>query len=212
MPHSQEFIQNYFSSAIIDIVKKLLECEDDELVLELFNLLVRPERDFELRWHRDDIPETASADEELGRLREPAWHAQWNLALWDDESLIAVPGSHVRARTDVERSAGPFETGLPNETRVKMKAGDVVFYNNNILHRGAYRSEVERMTLHGSMGHVGGSSLRATNVLQHGIGKWVADIDLGGLNEEERKRAEGMRSRLVKMGAESGAVGFSLKG
>lgn len=202
LPHSQTFIQNYFSSAIIDIVKELLKCEDSELVLELFNLLVKPDRDFELRWHRDDIPATASAEVELERLKEPAWHAQWNLALFDDESLIAVPGSHVRARTEVERKADPFEKGLPGEMRVKMKAGDVVFYNNNILHRGAYRSDVERMTLHGSMGHVEGSNLRARNVLQHGIGKWVANIDLGGLNQEEKERAEGMRRRLVKMGAE----------
>jgi len=212
MPHQQTFIKSYFSSAIVDVVKELLECTDDELVLELFNLLVRPEQDFELRWHRDDIPATATAEEELERLRQPAWSAQWNLALYDDESLIAVPGSHVRARTEEERSAGPFEKGLPGEMRVKMKAGDVVFYNNNILHRGAYDSGVERMTLHGSMGHVGGSRLRARNVLQHGIGEWVGEINLGALDGVEKDRAEGMRRRLVKMGAESGDVGYSLDG
>ena len=197
---------------MINIVKELLQCEDDELVMELFNLLCRPDKDFELRWHRDDIPATATAEEEIERLREPAWHAQWNLALYDDESLIVVPGSHVRARTAVERNAGPFEKGLPGEIKVRMKAGDVVFYNNNILHRGAYQSKLERMTLHGSMGHVGGSKLRATNVLQHGIGEWVGDIDLGVLEGEERERAEGMRRRLIKMGDESGEVGYSLEG
>jgi len=193
-------------------VKELLECEDEDLVLELFNLLIRPDRDFELRWHRDDIPATATAEEELGRLREPAWHAQWNLALYDDESLIVVPGSHVRARTEVERNADPFAKDLPGEIKVRMKAGDVVFYNNNILHRGAYLSGTERMTLHGSMGHFGGSRLRARNVLQHGIGEWVGEIDLSALDERERKRAEGMRDRLIKMGAESGEIGYSLEG
>ena len=94
-----------------------------------------------------------------------------------------------------------------------MKGGDCVFYNNNILHRGKYTSGKERMTLHGSMGHVGGSKLRARNVLQHGIGEWVDKIDLSGLGEEEKKRAEGMRERLVKLGRESGGdVGFSLQG
>ncbi|KAG0650012.1 putative alpha-galactosidase A [Hyphodiscus hymeniophilus] len=156
LPHSQTFINNYFSHEVIDVVKELLHCTDDELVLELFNLLIRPDRDFELKWHRDDIQPSATAEEEIERLREPAWHAQWNLALYDDESLIVVPGSHARARTDVERSADPYEKGLPGEIKVRMKAGDVVFYNNNILHRGAYLSGVERMTLHGSMGHVGG--------------------------------------------------------
>jgi hypothetical protein len=44
--------------------------------MELYNLLVTPDEDFELRWHRDDIPSTASVDEELERLNRPAWHAQ----------------------------------------------------------------------------------------------------------------------------------------
>lgn len=212
LPASRTFTQAYFSSAITDVVKELLQCQDEELVLELFNLLVRPDRDFELVWHRDDIPASASAEEEMARLGRGggAWHAQWNAALWDDESLVVVPGSHARARTQVERDAGPWEEGLPGEMRVRMKAGDVVFYNNNILHRGVYRSGTERMTLHGSMGHVGGSQLRARNVLQHGVGEWVRDIDLSGLEGEERARAEGMRERLVKMGTHTG--GYSLEG
>lgn len=169
LPDAPTFIKNYFSSATVDIVKELLSCEDEELVLELFNLLMRPDRDFELTWHRDDIPTSASPEEEIERLGNPAWHAQWNLALYDDESLIVVPGSHVRARTERERGAGPLEEGLLGEIKVKMNAGDVVFYNNNILHRGRYTANKERMTLHGSMGHVAGSKHRARNVLQHGI-------------------------------------------
>ena len=180
--------------------------------MELFNLLIRPDRDFELRWHRDDIPATATAEEELERLGEPAWHAQWNLSLYDDDSLIVVPGSHKRARTEVERNADPFANGLPGEIKVRMKAGDVVFYNNNILHRGAYISGKERMTLHGSMGHSGGSMHRARNVLQHGIGEWVADIDLSSLDEKEQKRAEEMRKRLLSMGQYDESMGYSLDG
>lgn len=194
------------------MVKELLECEDGELVMELFNLLVRPERDFELRWHRDDVPASATEEEEVKRLKEPAWHAQWNLALWDDDSLIVVPGSHARARTKIEREADPFEKGLPGEMKVQMKAGDVVFYDNNILHRGVYNCDKERMTLHGSMGHVKGSGTRARNVLQHGIGKWVADINFDILDEREKERAKGMRTKLLRMAEESGAVGFSLDG
>jgi len=102
--------------------------------MELFNLLVRPDHDFELRWHRDDISAEASAEDEVEILRMPAWHMQWNLVLYDDESLIVVPGSHTRARTEVERDAGPFEMEMPEQLVVKMKAGDAVFYNSNILH------------------------------------------------------------------------------
>ncbi|TVY34605.1 hypothetical protein LSUB1_G007390, partial [Lachnellula subtilissima] len=112
LPKSATFTKAYFSSAVIDVVKELLQCQDEDLVLELFNLLVRPDRDFELVWHRDDIPASATAEEEMARLGKEAWHAQWNLALWDDESLVIVPGSHARARTQVERDAGPWEKGF----------------------------------------------------------------------------------------------------
>ena len=101
--------------------------------MELYNLLVRPDADFELRWHRDDIPADASADQEMARLAEPGFHAQWNLALYDDASLVVVPGSHLRARTEAERNADPFSKFMPGQKVVQMKAGDVVFYNNNIL-------------------------------------------------------------------------------
>lgn len=215
IPHAQTFIKNYFSNEIIEVVKELLQCSDEELVLELFNLLIRPDDDFELIWHRDDIPWKASAEEEKRRLgvgqeRPRAWHAQWNLALSDDNSLIVIPGSHARAKTEQERAAGPHETGLPGEIRVEMKAGDVVFYDNNILHRGKYDKGKDRATLHGSMGRAGGDRDRARNVLQHGIGEWVADIDLSGLEGSEKKRAEGMRERLVAMGGHSGE--YSLEG
>ncbi|KAG9229647.1 hypothetical protein BJ875DRAFT_183178 [Amylocarpus encephaloides] len=212
---STTFIQHYFSSPIINVVKELIECEDEELVLELFNLLVRPDEDFELVWHRDDIPWNASTEEEkerlgVGKPRERAWHAQWNLALHDDNSLIVIPGSHRRAKTDRERAAGPHETGLPGEIKVEMKAGDVVFYDNNILHRGKYDAGKPRATLHGSMGRIGGNPDRARNVLQHGIGEWVGQIDLSALEGKEKERAEGMRERLKSMGGHTGE--YSLQG
>lgn len=213
MPGHEEFIRWYFSDAIISPTKELLQCGDDDLVLELFNLLIRPERDFELRWHRDDIAATATAEEELERLNKPAFSAQWNLALYDDSSLVVVPKSHVRARTDTERSADPFEKTLPDQLVVKMGPGDVVFYNNNILHRGVYDASVERMTLHGSVGHRDGATLRATNVLQHGMRTWLNRLDLGVLEDGNvRGRAEHMRENLIAMADKAGNVGYSLSG
>lgn len=213
LPEHDLFTQTYFSSALIEPSKALLQCGDDELVMELFNLLVRPDHDFELRWHRDDISAEASVEEELQRLNKPAFHTQWNLALYDDPSLIAVPGSHLRARTDAERAAGPFEKDMPGQKIVQMKAGDIVLYNNNILHRGSYNSKIERMTLHGSVGHVQGSTLRARNVLQHGLKDWIGKCDFSTIQDEsDRKRAEGMRERLVTMGNVAGDVGYSLDG
>jgi hypothetical protein len=212
LPAHETFTAFYFSDAAIGPTKELLQCGDDDLVMELCNLLVRPDKDFELRWHRDDIPATATPEEEMERLAKPAFSAQWNLPLYDDASLVVVPGSHRRARTEEERAAGPYEKDIPGQVVVELKAGDVAFYNNNILHRGVYDARKERMTLHGSVGHVQGAGLRARNVLQHGCKEWVDRCDFGFLDEGTRARAEGMRERLVRMGREHTDVGYSLEG
>jgi hypothetical protein len=180
--------------------------------MELYNMLVRPDAPFELRWHRDDIPATAAPEEELERLNKPGWHAQWNLALFDDSSLILIPGSHIRARTDVERNAESYEPHISGQITVSLKAGEVAFYNNNILHRGVYDCSKERMTLHGSIGTKQAGMQRARNVLQHGVGEWAAQWDLGGEEGEWVGRARGMRERLVVLGKESGDVGFFAEG
>lgn len=210
LPDHDTFAQSYFAENVLSPAKQLMSCGDEDLVMELYNMLVRPDKDFELRWHRDDIPPDADDEEELERLNEPAFHTQWNLALFDDESLVLVPGSHRRARTKEERDAGPYDV-VADQMTVKLKAGDVAFYNNNIFHRGVYDSTKERMTLHGSVGHAKGSKLRARNVLQHGIGSWVDRCDFSALGEQ-KERAEAMRDRLVRLGRDSGEVGYSLDG
>ncbi|KAJ1324808.1 EEF1A N-terminal glycine/lysine methyltransferase [Microdochium nivale] len=245
-PDSHVFARSYFCDEILDVAKVLMsqghgdaaDVTDDDLVMELYNMLVRPDHSsFSLSWHRDDIPPTATADEEMTRLGQPEWHTQWNLALIDgDDALVVVPGSHARARTEAERrcqqhtGTGSGEA-MPGQLVVKLNAGDVVFYNNNILHRGVYESSRDRMSLHGSVGHVAGGKLRARNVLQHGVGEWIDQCDFrkafsGDLApqsevsgeqsvswaERQIKRAEKMRAKLVKLGRESGDVGYSLSG
>ncbi|KAF2241132.1 phytanoyl-CoA dioxygenase family protein [Trematosphaeria pertusa] len=210
-PDHLTFAKSYFDSELLRYVATLIGCKEEDLTMELYNMLVRPERDFALRWHRDDIAAGASAEEELERLGKPGWHAQWNLTLWDDSSLVVVPGSHKRARTDVERNADPYEPNMPNQLVVKLKAGEVAFYNNNILHRGVYDSTKERMTLHGSIGTTLGSAERARNVLQHGVGEWVKEYDFHDFEPEMAERAALMREKLVEMGATSGDVGFFSK-
>lgn len=212
LPDHKVFTELYFNEAILSIVKELMDCSDDDLVMELFNMLVRPEKDFELVWHRDDIPPSATAEQEMERLKEPEFHTQYNLPLYDDASLIVVPGSHARPRTDIERAADPYEKNIPNQLAVQLGPGDIAFYNNNIFHRGVYDSTKERMSLHGSVGHAAGGKLRARNVLQHGCGKWVDKCDFSGMDENERARAEAMRERLVKLGRDAGDVGYSLQG
>ncbi|KAL8393077.1 hypothetical protein RB595_003033 [Gaeumannomyces hyphopodioides] len=219
MPGRDAFARVYFSDAVLGPARELMRdpttpaVTDDDLVMELFNMLVTPGRAFELRWHRDDVPADATDGQELARLSAPAHHVQYNLALHDDDSLVCVPGSHVRARTPAERAAGPYEVGLAGETRVRLGAGDAVFYDNNMLHRGVYDPGRERATLHGSVGHAGGDRVRARNVLQHGVGAWVGRCGFEALADgPQRRRAEAMRDRLVRLGRDSGDVGFSLEG
>ena len=208
MPDRTVFAISYFNDTMLEAITGLLQCKRDDLVMELYNMLVKPDRDFALRWHRDDIPPGVPTEEEEERLKEPMMHAQWNLALYADSSLVVVPGSHKRPRTDMERNADPYEDDMPGHKIVKMNPGDILFYNNNILHRGVYDSKMERMTLHGTMGIAGTDKARARNILQHGIGSWAAKADFSDLPSDMAQLAEGMQKRLIAMGSGE-EVGYS---
>ncbi|KAF8952257.1 hypothetical protein BDZ97DRAFT_1809771 [Flammula alnicola] len=172
------FVVWYTSSRLLKVVAELLGCQDNDLQMELFNILINPtSHDFALRWHRDDIPENATREEEQKALE--IWHygVQWNTALYTDSCLFIVPGSHKIPRTDEQRilSSGQIpETPLdmPGSIRVALQAGDTVFYNSNILHCAAYSSKERRATLHACIGDAKGGSSRARNVLQHGL-EWM---------------------------------------
>jgi hypothetical protein len=217
------FAEVYFSDAVLDVVKDLLGgVGDEELVMELFNLLVSPAEnvDFELQWHRDDIRPDVTIEDEEKLLREKApegrqLHAQYNIALFEDKSLIVVPGSHRRVRTAKERNADPYEKDMPGQIFVTLKPGDAVFYDSNILHRGMYEGidtskELGRMTLHGSVGLAGHGNERARQVLQHAVGEWV-DRAQFSMEDGKGRRAEAMRKKLVEMGRGED-VGYSLEG
>lgn len=210
-PDHSLFAKSYFDTELSKYVAALIDCDEEDLTMELYNMLVRPDKDFSLRWHRDDIAATATPEEELARLNKPGYHAQWNLALYDDSSLVLVPGSHKRARTETERAADPYESNIPGQITVQLKAGQVAFYNNNILHRGVYDCTKERMTLHGSMGTVAAGGQRARNVLQHGVGEWAKQDDFEDLDPKMRDKARSMRERLVDLGQGNRDVGFFSK-
>ena len=190
--------------------------------MELFNLLVSPaeETDFELYWHRDDSRPDVTPEEEERQLKEKSpqglqVHAQYNIALFEDASLIVVPGSHRRVRTDTERNVAPYEPNLPDQLVVELRPGDAVFYDCNILHRGVYKGinttkTLGQMTFHGSVGVAGHGNERARQVLQHAVGQWV-DRAQFAINGSMGDRAEAMRLRLVAMGRGED-VGYSLVG
>lgn len=103
---------------------------------ELFNLLINPlHSDFALSWHRDDVKATASPDEEREKLAIDHHGIQWNTALYDDDCLSAVPRSHRRIRTEEERKADLEGGEMPGGVTLQLKAGETVFYNNNIRER-----------------------------------------------------------------------------
>lgn len=173
------FGQWYTSDKLLEVVKELLDCKDHELQLELFNLLINPlDHDFSLRWHRDDIHENATEEEERDALRAWSYGVQWNTALYTDSCLYIVPHSHKTVRTPEQRRLS--ETLDPPQNPLTMlgaicltlQPGETVFYNSNILHCAAYNSKVQRATLHGCVGDVRGGSIRARNVLQHDL-EWM---------------------------------------
>ncbi|KAL6310236.1 hypothetical protein BKA93DRAFT_721283 [Sparassis latifolia] len=208
------FAQWYTSDPLVSFAQNLLGCKEEELQMEVFNLLINPlSYAFALRWHRDDVRENASDDEEIKALS--IWHhgVQWNTALYEDSCLYVVPGSHKVPRSPEQRAlsstldapANPLD--MPGAIRVILQPGETVFYNSNILHCASYDPQERRATLHACMGDTRGGATRSRNVLQHGL-KWMKEAKFrDGLND----RGKAMLDRLVKLqGSVNGDVGYSL--
>ncbi|MFH8566368.1 phytanoyl-CoA dioxygenase family protein [Streptomyces sp. NPDC017988] len=109
------------------------------------HLLWSPEfMPYELNWHKDNHEHEHF--EPNGKPR----HVQFNVCLTDDKSFRAIPGSHRRPLTEVEREAvyarstGP----LPGEVQVECGPGDVIYMNYHMLHRGSCAPDQFRRTLH----------------------------------------------------------------
>ncbi|KAH7333575.1 hypothetical protein B0J17DRAFT_675907 [Rhizoctonia solani] len=211
--HEPIFVHWYGSEGVVGAATSLLGCEEDQVQMELFNLLINPDRHaFALRWHRDDVPETASLEEEIAALKTNFYGVQWNTALHDDACLFVVPGSHREPRTPEQRALSSTQDApkdpmdMPGAICVKLKAGDTVFYQNNILHTAAYHPDVKRATLHASMGDIRGGSRRARMILQHKV-DWVRGDAFtstfqseGSSNDDAvATRLRGMRDRLLTM-------------
>ncbi|CDO68524.1 hypothetical protein BN946_scf184998.g21 [Trametes cinnabarina] len=208
------FARRYTSDALVSIVKELLGCEENDLQMELFNLLINPtSNSFALRWHRDDVPENATEEEEREALS--VWHhgTQWNTALRKDSCLYVVPGSHKVPRTTEQRAHSSTldppqdPLAMPGAVQVTLQPGETVFYNNNILHCATYDANQPRITLHACMGEVRGGPTRARNILQHGL-RWMKEERFARtLDPRGRKMLE----RIVKLQESvKGDVGYSL--
>ncbi|KAI0085239.1 hypothetical protein BDY19DRAFT_896973 [Irpex rosettiformis] len=218
--HEPAFAKWYTSDLVVNTVATLLGCEEDELQMELFNMLINPtSHNFALRWHRDDVREDAIEEEEREALDKWHYGTQWNTALYRDSCLYVVPGSHKVPRTPEQRvhsstpdpPANPLD--MPGAIRVDLKGkhlpsytGETIFYNSNILHCATYDSTQPRATLHACMGSVKGGSTRARNILQHGLDWMVEDRFKETLDD----RGKAMLERLIRMKESAGEVGYSL--
>lgn len=112
---------------------------------------------YSLGWHRDII-QIPPVEIEDWMFSPERFHnsVQINLPLVEENSLWVVPGSHFRPNTPEENAAfagskhyAPVGVEMPGGIPVKLKAGQAVLYNNNLIHRG-YTEEmkVPRRTLH----------------------------------------------------------------
>ena len=107
-------------------------------------------------------------------------HLQWNIALYDDDVLWIVPGSHVRPNTAAEnRQLGAIphtyahgqmpqsderHTPLPGGVPVDLKAGDGVAYANMLLHWASDYSTKHRRII-----HIGTRGFGGPRHYQHGF-------------------------------------------
>ena len=131
---------------ILDVIEALI---GERLRYHLCTLLVSSERKpYHINWHRDSAPDgEVPLETLLSRLRS---HVQLNGALYDDETLYIVPGSHRRELTDAERVViqQTPKANMPNQLAVKLAQGDIVFYNSSLLHKGYNPNDAKRQTLH----------------------------------------------------------------
>ena len=113
---------------------------------------------YDLGWHRDVIQIPQEEIDESYLYSPTRFHnsCQINLPLYEEHALWIVPGSHNRVNTPEENAIfdgskhySPPGLDMPGAMMVALDAGQAVFYNNNLIHRG-YTPEVKtpRRTIH----------------------------------------------------------------
>ncbi|MBI4530360.1 MAG: phytanoyl-CoA dioxygenase family protein [Candidatus Latescibacteria bacterium] len=197
------FAEYIASPVVIDVVGDLLKIPPEDrakkLQLELVNMLVNPAKhDYEIGWHRDLVRADLPPEEEVAELVKLQHGVQWNTALYDEACLHIVQASHLRPKTEEEREivfSRPKDP-MPNQMAVELRAGQGVYYNANLLHRGVYRKDQQRETLHCCMGSVDGALLRPH---LHGGLTWM---EMPGFRETLPERLIPLYDNFVRMAEE----------
>jgi ectoine hydroxylase-related dioxygenase (phytanoyl-CoA dioxygenase family) len=118
-----------------------------------YMLMCNPQKDHgPAAWHRDihPIDQAPLSALEQDLLANGPGYLQWNIALYDDDVLQVVPGSHRRPNTAAENAQlhRDNRAPLPGALQVRLKAGDGVVYTNTILHWGSQYNAKLRRTVH----------------------------------------------------------------
>ena len=158
---------------VLDVVGDILLIPQAEragaLELQATNLLCEPrDAPHSLPWHRDafvgrddcDPPAAEEKSKLEGRNFGRDGGTQWNCALWDDSCLYIVPRSHRRIRTAAEAAVSKLLwddqrrgcVHLDGELAVPLKAGQAVYFQSFLLHRGIYPTGAPRSSIHACMG------------------------------------------------------------
>ena len=154
-PGTEPIHHAFYQDKILSIVEELI---GPDLIINNASILAfNPGVAYKLGWHRDviQIPEDEIEDRLFSAER---FHnsVQINLPLVQEDALEIIPGSHNRPNNQAENEAfggsrhySPVEAEMPGAMKVSLKAGQAVFYNNNLIHRGcSENSKVPRRTLH----------------------------------------------------------------
>ena len=107
-------------------------------------------RAYKQKWHRD-LGKPGAPDEEEFLRRHHGRFVQCNAPLLaHDHYLNIVPRSHLRRSTEDEIEAGAAgeDAEMPDAMVVELHAGDIVYYNANLWHRGWNPAGDRRWTMH----------------------------------------------------------------
>ena len=154
-PGTEAIHHAFLQEKVMEIVEELI---GPDLIINNASILAfNPGVSYKLGWHRDviQIPEEEIEDRLFSKQR---FHnsVQINLPLVQEDALEIVPGSHNRPNNELENQAfngtkhyAPLDADMPGALKVSLKAGEAVFYNNNLIHRGySNNTQVPRRTLH----------------------------------------------------------------
>lgn len=166
LTHSDYYVDNsaqrvqFFKAIVAEkLATQLNLMFDDEIYFHNTQLFFNPPNPKRTPyWHRD-LQYSPVPDEQQQRAQAEMLSLHVRIPLVPETSLELVPGSHRQWDSDLERDVRFERNGhtqnetLPGSELVALKAGDVLIFDAQMLHRGLYANDAERMALDLCLGH-----------------------------------------------------------